>query len=108
MEVKKQLSYDDLKGLARDIVLGRVFTSIGLSESKMRTAFPVFSFLSKESAERLVNGNIVAVYEYYDKASPVGINGLPVFFSCNLLTKEQVEALMQFVAKLQRAMDEAI
>lgn len=43
------------------------------------------------------------VWEHLDKAGPRSINGFPMFFSCNLLNKEDAEKVMVIVRRLKEA-----
>jgi hypothetical protein len=40
--------------------------------------------------------NIGLVYEYLDKAGPIGVNGNPIFFSANILNKEDSDKMFTF------------
>ena len=44
--------------------------------------------------------NIGLVYEYYSNSqSPVSLNGLPMFFSCQIMSKKDAERMFEFYEK---------
>lgn len=90
----------ELEQLAQDIVAGRVYSSYN---EGWHDSFMVLRFLDKEQLDELQRREIAFVYEYMDKAGPRSVNGQPVFFSVNYLTKEEYKRLhprVQEVAKL--------
>jgi len=49
--------------------------------------------------------SIGMIYEYMDKASPMGINGQPCFMSCQFLSKEDANRMWVFYGKYQEYKD---
>ena len=80
-----------MKQLAIDIVEGKVFGSwMVKNEHDLGMVFMPLMFGSLEE-----NGltDVAALYEYYDKAGPRSVNGMPCFMSMRYLSKAQVEEL---------------
>jgi hypothetical protein len=71
--------------LVKDVLQNKVF--ITTKEEDMNISFMVLKFMDKNTLEEIENAEIVAVYEYYDRAIKMSINGLPVFTSCNFLSR---------------------
>lgn len=43
--------------------------------------------------------NIGLIYEYYDKAGPMGINGYPMFFSCKFMNMSDWQEVSKEIQK---------
>jgi hypothetical protein len=83
---------ENLKALAKDIAMGKVFTDQHISPGERpRIIGSVFLILVlgalKDYSEEAIN-DIGMIYEYYDKASPRSVNGYPMFFSCAILNSK--------------------
>jgi len=91
-------SRDELKKLAIDVVDGKVFTDRHLVEHQKHMIGQVFmpiglGAFSKKTKEEIYE--IGMVYEYYSKAGPSTVNGLPVFFSLVVLNKEETDEMIK-------------
>ncbi len=54
---------------------------------------------TEDEARKDYFSSIGLIYEYYDKAMPMGINGYPIFGSCRFLSKEDTEKMFEFYDK---------
>lgn len=82
---------------------GRVFTSLQIS--KDRDIGLVFMPLALGALHNVTDqyaASIGLIYEYLSKAGPSSINGMPVFFSCRLLHRDDCERVMPAI---QRELD---
>jgi len=84
---------EELERLAWDIVGGQVFGTWMIPPSEIHFHFMIFAFMDTENRKELDHNNIVHAYEYMDKASPRGVNGKPVFFSAQMLDKQDADDL---------------
>jgi hypothetical protein len=91
----------ELKQLALDVVEGKVFTDRHCSSfDEALRSFMIIRLMSKEQLEELMAKEPVMFYEYYSKAGPLSINGMPSFFSINFLTKEEGAIYESMIQKL--------
>lgn len=96
---------DEVKGLARDLVMNKVFMSdqCRIAED-IPMVFPILSFLKKEDIDGMVERKVAYLYEYNDKATPGrSVNGYPIFFSCRTLTQEDYQRVRAEEKKMREA-----
>lgn len=92
-EIKPPKTDIELKQLAIDIYDQKVFTSnhIGKHEANMISmVFMPLALGAGFSKEEIDAGKVGMLYEYYDKAAPKGINGLPIFYSFHYISVEEM------------------
>lgn len=90
----------DLKQLSIDIVEKKVFGSFYMSEQAMNqlgTVFMPFLFLSEEQKKEMQDQEILHLYEYYDKARPSSIDGMPIFSSMREINKTDWTKIVQYI-----------
>ena len=97
-----RLSSDEIHALARDLVTNVAW--MPMNENEMRLAFPILAFAAPGMSDAYM-ASAGAVWEYLSKASPVGINGLPLFLSCHLVHKEDVPLLRAAMARMYEALN---
>lgn len=97
-----ELTTEALHQLAADINAGRVFTS-GLLQSpeQVTQVWPVLGFLNDKEAEKLKAKNPVLFYSYLTEAAPLGVNGLPMFWSVSFLNEDQLKVVEARAAALK-------
>lgn len=96
--ILKPKSKADLKKLALDIVDGKIFGSWMVGRAAdIPMAFMILNFMGKGT----LGANVAEIYEYYSKAGPRGVNGMPCFFSCCLLAREDIEPLQGYIESIQ-------
>lgn len=90
----------ELKQLAIDIVAGKVFTSAAIHESELKSILPsVFmsiAFMGTRQREEFQKDDIQFIYEYVNKAEQRSVNGYPIFMTCRMLNREDLERLMKY------------
>jgi hypothetical protein len=89
---------EEIKSLARDLVTNRIFLSNDPEEIKLSFGV-VLAFLKPDMIDF---NEVAAVFEYYSEAGPMSINGLPSFFSLQVIHTEDWPA---FRAEAKRMMD---
>jgi len=101
---------DEIKELATDVFKDKVFFSTMLQEHEMHLLSSVFlpiTFMDEPQIEQIKKDNVAAFYEYYDKAGPRAINGLPMFTSMRTITEEDLKKMGGVLVKLKEAVDNA-
>jgi hypothetical protein len=95
-------SDDEIKQLALDVALGKVFGSWMLDhEDEASMCFVVLMLCGPREHAQLRAAGVTAVYEYLDKAGPRTVNGLPSFLSMQLLNQEDQGRLAGAVRRLE-------
>jgi hypothetical protein len=95
-------SREDLKKIAIDFADGKIFTSDLLPDMNLlpQVFVPIALNCFKDIPEEdIKKGKLWVIYEYYDKAGPRSINGYPIFFSLNYLSKEEAEVTNDLLHK---------
>jgi hypothetical protein len=64
--------------------------------------FLPLAFLENEQVKDL--GDIGLIYEYREKAMPMGVNGMPVFSSFNILTVKEYERMLPIWKQMKEAL----
>jgi hypothetical protein len=93
---------EELKQLAQDIIDNKVFCDahIPLEDAGLlpNIFIPIaLGGLSKLSEEE--KSNLGMFFEYYDEGGPSAINGFPMFFSMQILSKEEAKPVKEIVSK---------
>lgn len=103
---KRYHTDEDLKRLAKDLVGNQVFCSDQIkSYDLVDMVFPILGFMGKGARRQMKKHNVVHVYEYMNKAGPRSVNGMPMFFSCHLLTKQDYLKLREYEDKVRKALE---
>lgn len=94
----------DLKQLAIDVSENKVFGTWQMSESDMnhlQVVFMPFIALSSEQTKKMREDNIIHFYEYYDKAGPRSVNGMPCFFSLCQINKDNWNKVVKYIKEYE-------
>ena len=94
----------ELRQLAIDVSEKKVFGTFHMSENDMNCLQSVFMpivFMSEEQRQKLVDDNIIHFYEYYDKAGPRAINGMPCFTSMMNINKQNWEKVVKYIKEYE-------
>ena len=62
----------------------------------------------KDQLQKEFNDQLGIVWEYYCKAYPKGVNGYPVFMSCNLMHKEDWEEVLPVLQEKQKMLNDIV
>jgi len=101
MKMPKRMKKEDLKQLACDMNKGLVFTDREVQPPRLiLTVFMPLLFLD---GDKKWSDQVGLIYEYYDKAGPRGVNGMPTFMSMRVVPKEDMSALVEYMQKYREA-----
>lgn len=111
--VMKKRTDEELKQIAKDLYAGKIFTDRHLKQHEMSMLNFVFmplAFLNEKEKEEFrataKAGQFGLIYEYIDKALPRSINGLPMFTSMRLLSKDDTEKVNEYYESVVKVMED--
>lgn len=94
---------DDLAKVAKDIFGNLIFTDRhARSAQDLSFVFPVVSMMKLKDLMDIAD-DIGMIYEYYEKAAPSSVNGMPMFFSCHFLNKHDAKIVTAMVLEMDKA-----
>ncbi len=94
-------SNKELRALAMDFVDGKAFPSWACrSPDDVGSSFMILSFMKLEDRLDLRRRDVIHLFEYLDKASPMGCNGMPIFFSARILNRAECQKLFPMMDAL--------
>lgn len=101
---------EELKGVAKDLWAGRIFSdrhinSLKDNPSVLGMVFMPMIFMDNKSRKKLADLKVNFIYEYVNKASPRAINGMPIFFSCRILTESETKKMFEYYEKFKQIAD---
>lgn len=100
---------DELKQLAIDLKAGWIFTDRNIKAANLLSVvFMPLGIMDNDQVESLRSDGVGLIYEYLTKAGPRTINGLPSFFSMELLNQSDATKVFGLVAQLKEAEDNAL
>lgn len=100
----KNKSPDEVKCIAVDLFHGRIFTDRQIANpGDAQMVFIPLALMKPSQLKKLKSDPPGMIFEYLDKAGPHSINGMPVFFSCQMLSLEDAKAVLEFYNKLKDA-----
>ncbi len=94
----------ELKQLAIDIAENKVFGTFHMNENEMNSlqvVFMPFIALSEERRKKMRDDNVIHVYEYYDKAGPRSVNGMPCFFSFSEIIEKDWKKVVKYIKEYE-------
>ena len=92
----------NLRELAMDICDGKVFHDRLINPERFQQDVGmVFMPLALGGMEGLKEKTIGLMYEYYDKAGPRSVNGMPCFFSCSILHRDCLSDLGKYMDEVE-------
>ncbi len=90
----------ELRQLALDIAENKVFGTFHMNENEinhLHVVFMPFIGVDAKRAKEMSDNDIIHVYEYYDKAGPRSVNGMPCFFSMNQINQTDWKKIRQYI-----------
>jgi hypothetical protein len=94
----------ELKQLAIDISENKVFGTFHMNKCEIANLSAVFMpviFMTDEQRKESSDNNIVHFYEYYDKAGPRSVNGMPCFFSMCQINKNDWDKVVKYIKEYE-------
>jgi hypothetical protein len=93
---------EELKQIAKDIFHGHIFCDRHLrAPSDLERVFAVIALGGLKDLPKEDVLDIGLIYEYREKSSPVGINGYPMFFSAQFISKNDATKVFDYHKKLK-------
>ena len=87
---------DEIKKLAEDMYKGIVFTDRHLERREdIQSVFAVLNLMDEKQIDILRKNAPGMIYEYMDKAGPVAVNGMPIFFSFKMASVEDAKKIIE-------------
>lgn len=101
------LEQDELKKFVTEWVAGRLFSSFHCrSMDDIPRVFMAIGMGALDDRAMFELKDVALVYEYTDKAGPMAMNGMPMFFSCRIMNHTDWERCRKAIDKLQKANEE--
>ena len=88
---------EEIKQIALDYYKQKIFCSWDIPDydaSSLGMVFMPLMFMDSVARKRMITDQTMYLYEYFDKAGPRGINGMPIFMSFYILNKADVERII--------------
>lgn len=100
---------EELKQIAKDCVDGKIFTSSMVKDNdSLSMVFMPLIFMNEEQSKEFEKAIPYMLFEYYDKAGPRSINGMPIFYSFQQLSKQECEKLQDYVNKIREGISKVM
>ena len=94
-EIYKPMTDQEIKQLAEDMYKGIVFTDKHLQRrGDIQSVFAVLALMSAEQIEELKKIPPGMIYEYFDRAGPMAVNGMPIFFSFKIVSIDDTKKVL--------------
>jgi hypothetical protein len=96
----------EIRKLADDLYKGLVFTDrdIRIKEDLPRVFMPL-ALMGKELADELEKNPPGMIYEYFHKAGPMAIDGMPIFASFKMVSIEDTKKVLIHYNKIKEAVE---
>lgn len=100
---------EELKQIAVDLFHGKIFTDRHCRRPEdIMMVFMVFALMASKDMKKFQDDPPGMIFEYLDKAGPRSINGMPGFFSCQMLSQDDTKTVLDLYKKLEEAQKEAL
>lgn len=97
---------EDLKKIAHDIRAGLIYHDQCIpSGMRPELVFMALALMDEKTAKAFADSKPVLLYEYVSKAQQRSINGQPTFFSCRYLIQEELDKVVDYIEKIDKAME---
>ena len=102
------LTDEEIKKLADDIYKGLVFSDRNIENpSDVPRVFVPLILMGEEQIEEFRTNPPGMIYEYLDKAGPMAMNGMPIFFSFRLISQEDAKKVNKKYVQIKEAVEKA-
>lgn len=97
-------SEENMRQIASDLYSNKIFCDRQLSSpSDMGMVFMPLIFAGEDLHNQLINDPPGMIFEYYDKAGPRSVNGMPIFMSCQIVSQKDTERIFEYYEKIKKA-----
>lgn len=98
---------EELQQIAKDLLDNKIFSDRHCkNEEEVMMCFPILTFLEEKTIEGMLRDKIDFIFEYYEKAAPRTINGMPMFFSCHVLSKKETKEMFEYYEAMKKFREE--
>ncbi len=105
----KNKTPDELKQIAVDLFHGKIYTDRHCQKPRdVMMVFMPLGLMEPKAFRKLQKDPPGMIFEYLDKAGPRCINGMPGFFSCQMLSQDDTNTVLEMYKKLEEAQKEAL
>lgn len=100
---------EKLRTFIKEVRSGSIFLSLYLNNPKdIPMVFMPLALGGLSNHSESYIKSIGAVWEYYSKAGPMSINGMPMFMSCHLIHQEDVKIVTEALVQLEKQEEETL
>ena len=103
-QVYPSKSVSELKKIAHDIYVGKVFCNRQVEPSMFGTVFMVWSLLDPMEKKKMIDSGMSMVYSDMQDAGPRSVNGYPIFWSMSVLNKQDDRKVYMYYKQIQEKM----
>jgi hypothetical protein len=103
-QVYSSKSVSELKKIAHDIYVGKVFCNRQVEPSMFGTVFMVWSLLDPMEKKKMIDSGMSMVYSDMQDAGPRSVNGYPIFWSMSVLNKQDDRKVYMYYKQIQEKM----
>lgn len=97
---------EEIKKIALDVLQGRIFCDRMVDAPEMVTSvFMPLGLMEHKDLKALAKRNPQLIFEYLDKAMPMGVNGMPMFTSMQYLDEQEFDVFKDYFEEYKAAMD---
>jgi hypothetical protein len=105
----KNRPIEEVKQIAQDMHHGLIFCDRFCNSSEeVAMVFMVLSLMDQKDIDELKKDPPGLIFEYFSKAGPRSINGMPMFVSCQMLSKEDTVVLSSIILQLEKSESEVL
>jgi hypothetical protein len=102
--IMQNRTHEELAQIAKDMRQGKILIDEHVRDAGLlANVFMPLALMGKEKLEELRADPPGMIYEYMDKAGPLSVNGFPIFYSFQMLSREDAETLHKMLDKLDEA-----
>jgi hypothetical protein len=104
----KSMTDQEIKTLAEDMYKGLIFTNMHIERQEdISMVFVPLVLAGKGLVEELAKNPPGMIYEYMDKAGPMAVNGMPIFFSFKIASIDDTKKVFEHYHKIKEAVTNA-
>jgi hypothetical protein len=94
----------ELEQIAKDLFHDKLFTNRHIKNPEdVAMVFMPLALMTKKQLLALKKKKIGMIFEHMDKAAPRSINGMPCFFSMQVLSEDDTKIVIELYQKLKKA-----
>lgn len=103
-QIYSSKSVSELKKIAHDIYIGKIFCNRQVEPSMFGTVFMVWALLDPLEKKKMIDSGMSMVYSDMQDAGPRSVNGYPIFWSMSVLNKQDDRKVYMYYKQIQEKM----